>query len=187
MSDIISPRYLKSILPLFDTFWSIGAILLAVITYFVHTWKGIYLMITLPTIAYIISWCFLADSPRWHIKKGNITRATRIILQAAKTNSKSCIVRGDFIEGLAPDRFTAQKTIKSDTGLLSLWKLNRNFINIVCIHFIWGAVLTNFNGMLLNTRNFGAETLNRNVALTGGFHILFIKYSCFDYYYCSSF
>lgn len=167
--DIVSPRYLKTILPLFDSFWSIGAILLATITYFVHTWKGIYLTITLPTIAYIILWHFMPDSPRWHIKKGNIRQATRIILQAAQTNNKSCILHGDFIEGLSPDRFTPQN--QCDGGLLSLWKFDRNFINILFIHLVWGAVLTNFNGMLLNTRNLGAEALNRNVALTGGFQI----------------
>lgn len=166
--DIISPRYLKTIMPLFDSFWSIGAILLAAITYFVHTWKEIYLSITLPTILYIISWYFLADSPQWHIRKGNIAQATRIILEAAETNEKSAIINGDFIKGLAPNRFAPKKTDHSDSGLLSLWKCNRNFVNIVCIHLIWGAVLTNFNGMLLNTRNFGVDTLNRNVALTGG-------------------
>lgn len=166
VSDIISPRYLKTIMPLFDTFWSIGEILLAAITYFVHTWKDIYLTISLPTIAYIILWYFVADSPRWHIKKGNITLATKIILNAAETNNKSRILHGNFIAGLSADHF-APRTSPSDAGLLSLWKFNRNFVNIVFIHLIWGTVLTNFNGMLLNTRNFGAETLHRNVALTG--------------------
>lgn len=165
VADIIAPRYLKTILPLFDTFWSIGAILLATITYFVHTWRGIYLTITLPTIAYIALWYFLADSPQWHIRKGNISQATRIILEAAESNSRSSIVHGDFIEGISPHRFALKS--HTDAGWLSLWKCNRNFINIVFVHLIWGAVLTNFNGMLLNTRNFGADTLNRNVALTG--------------------
>lgn len=165
VADIIAPRYLKTILPLFDSFWSIGAILLATITYFVHTWRGIYLTITLPTIAYIMLWYFLADSPQWHLRKGNIRQATRIILEAAETNSRSSIVHGDFIESLSPQRFASKN--HTDAGLLSLWKCNRNFINVVFVHLIWGAVLTNFNGMLLNTRNFGADTLNRNVALTG--------------------
>lgn len=118
----------------------------------------------MPTFLYIGIWYFIADSPRWHLKKGNIAHATKILLGAAETNKKSCVVRGNFIEGLRPDRFTQQIKLE---GWCSLWRCNQNFVNIVCIHLIWGAILTNFNGMLLNTRNFGGAFVHRNVAMTG--------------------
>lgn len=179
VTDIIGPQHLKMVLPLFETFWSIGEISLAIITHFVHSWQGLYVAITLPTIAYMMLWYFLADSPRWHMQRGNRTHARKIISEAATINNKSSsILSNDFIDDVCivsndgcamKTRMpppTATTTEPNEDGFLSLWTCNR-CINMILIHAVWGAVLCNFNGMLLNTRNFGADTLNRNVALTG--------------------
>lgn len=133
---------------------------------FIHSWQNLYLAISLPTFAYIGLWYFIADSPRWYMRRGRIGHATKIILDAAVYNEKSKIVHGDFIESLKPERFLQNvESNRSDINWFRLWT-NGNFLNVLCVHLIWGTMTTNFNGMLLNSRSFGADKLHQTVAMT---------------------
>lgn len=165
--DIISPPYIQLILPLFDTFWSFGEIILSLIAYLVPTWREVYFAISFPTLGYIALWFFIPDSPRWHLRKGNLSHALKILTNGAEINKRLHIIQNDFIENLRIDQYT-QKKSTIDVNWFNLWK-NSNFLNILCVHLAWGGTLTNFNGMLLNTRNFGVDALHRNVFMTGKF------------------
>lgn len=164
MTDIIGPRYIRSILPLFETFWSIGELTMPLLLYSLDTWQHLFLAISLPsTVYFVICAIWLPDSPRWHMQNGNIAEAAEIISDAAVVNGKSCLVAADFIEGLRPERFT-QKPLESGSWT-ELWQLSS--LNIFCIHLVAGATLCAFNGMLLNARNLGADQMHVNIALTG--------------------
>lgn len=165
MTDVISLPYVQLILPFFDTFWSVGEITLSAIAYLVPTWREVYLAISLPTLLYVGLWFLIPDSPRWHLRKGNLSQAMKIITNAAEANQRMNLIHDNFVAELRSAQHAAQER-KPAANWFDLWR-GTNFVNILCIHLVWGATLTNFNGMLLNTRNFGADTLHRNVLMTG--------------------
>lgn len=158
VTDIVGKSHHKIVLPLFETFWSVGAILLPIIAHHAPTWKILYISITAPTIAYSILWFLIADSPIWHLEKGNKKRAMEIILDASTINKKSYLLPINFL-----DDIKEQKT--PNVQYFAMWR--QNFLNTFCIHIAWGVIITSFNGLLLNTRAFGRLDLHRNVMLTG--------------------
>lgn len=157
-------------LPVFETFWSIGELTMPILVYSMDSWDSYFLSIALPSIVYlIICFIWLPDSPRWHLQRGNIIKTAKIISDASIVNQAPCAVAGDFIEGLRPERFV--KDHKKSGSWRELWKTGT--LNIVCIHLIAGATLCTFNGMLLNVRNFGGDNLHINISLTGNLKRIF--------------
>lgn len=167
VSDITDGKYRTYVTCLFDTFWSIGVISMPVISYFTQSWRNTYLAISFPTCIYVMIWYFIADSPTWHIQKGNYDKATKILLEAAAINEHTHIIRTDlFAELREPKK-------RMDDGQQGRWQwcpfVNewRSFRNIICVHIAWGVFVTNVNGLFLNTRAFSNENLRWNVVMTG--------------------
>lgn len=162
MTDIVGKNYHRIILPLYETFWSIGVICLPLLATLTPTWKTLYIGITTPTIFYCIIWFFIADSPIWHLNRGNNKRAMEIVLDAAIINRKSYVLRVNLLEEVKIDSCKKQAENASYTDL---WR--KDFSNTFFIHIVWGVIITSHNGLLLNTRAFGRENLHRNIMLTG--------------------
>lgn len=166
VTDITGGKYRTYVTCLFDTFWSIGAIIMPIITYYAETWRNTYLAISLPTCAYVIGWFFIGDSPRWHMQMGNCERASRILITAATVNGKR--LRDDLYADLRET--PKMRSVGGDGGKWlwpQLWRDSRMRWNTVCVHVAWGVFITNLNGMLLNTRAFSNEAVRWNVAMTG--------------------
>lgn len=49
---------------MFEQFWSIGIILLPLVTW-LESWSLVYVAITLPTLALLVTYFWIPDSPRW--------------------------------------------------------------------------------------------------------------------------
>lgn len=162
MIDIIGKGYHKIVLPLFESFWSIGVILIPIIAHHSPSWKSLYISITVPTIAYLMVWFLIADSPIWHLCKGNKKRAIAIILDATTVNKKSYLLPNNFLDDLQVNKFNEKP---SHVKYFIMWR--ENFLNTFLIHVVWGVIITSFNGLLLNTRAFGTKDLHRNIMLTG--------------------
>lgn len=144
------------------------------ITYFVPTWREVYFAISLPTLGYIALWFLIPDSPRWHLRKGHFSHALKIITNGAEVNNRLHVMHENYVESLKIAQYVQERKSAEGGNWFDLWKTT-NLLNIVCAHLAWGGTLTNFNGMLLNTRNFGVDTLNQNVFLTGNcFNFCFI-------------
>lgn len=168
VSDITGGKHRTYVTCLFDSFWSIGVIIMPVISYYAGSWQNTYLAISLPTCGYIMVWHFIGDSPRWHLEKGNYAKATKILLEAAAVNGNACTSKNDLCTEI---RIRSKITDGSRDGQWlwpQLWSNRELLPNIICIHVAWGVFITNLNGLLLNTRAFGHDTFRWNVALTGG-------------------
>lgn len=153
---------------LFDTFWSIGAIIMPVISYYAGTWQNTYLSISLPTCGYIMVWYFIGDSPRWHLQNGNYAKAANILMEAAAFNGNACPSKDDLYTEIRMPNKVAEVNRDGGWLWLQLWSRRNTLLNIVCIHVAWGVFITNLNGLLLNTRAFGNDSVRWNVAMTGG-------------------
>lgn len=141
------------------------------ISYYAESWQNTYLAISLPTCAYVMVWYWMADSPRWHLQNGNYAKAADILMGASTINDKSRVIRTDLYAELREPKKIRDARGHSDDGWLwcQLWTDRKTLLNIICIHVAWGVFITNLNGLLLNTRAFGNDSVRWNVTMTGDF------------------
>lgn len=168
VTDITGGKYRTYVTCLFDAFWSIGAIIMPIITYYAESWRNTYLAISLPTCAYVIGWYFIGDSPRWHMQNGNYETASRILIEAATMNGQTDRLRDDlYVEMREPPKMKHETVDGDKWPWFRLWCNPDTRWNMLCIHVAWGVFITNLNGLLLNTRAFSNEAVRWNVAITG--------------------
>lgn len=147
------------------------------ISYYAESWQNTYLAISLPTCVYVMVWYWIGDSPRWHIQNGNYAKAAKILMEAATVNDKSRVVRMDvYAELREPKKIRVAGGNAADGWLWwQLWTDRRTVLNIICLHVAWGVFITNLNGLLLNTRAFGNDSVRWNVTMTGEFALSRVK------------
>uniref|UniRef100_U5EU46 Putative synaptic vesicle transporter svop n=1 Tax=Corethrella appendiculata TaxID=1370023 RepID=U5EU46_9DIPT len=67
-------------------FFSLGYILLALIAYHYRTWRSLQIVISLPTLLFLLYWKIAPESIRWLIANGKIDEAIILIKKIAKFN-----------------------------------------------------------------------------------------------------
>lgn len=156
---------------LFETFWGIGIILLPLVAHLFPSWRSIYLAISLPTVVYVLIWPWIPDSPRWHLRRNAINVTREILTNACHVNGRQYAMPYNLDNQLKLQAATCLKT--SDTwNWWSLWSDRRSVITMVSLHTAWAVYVTNYNGMLLNIRAFGRESLVENTIAAGASEIL---------------
>lgn len=168
VSDITGGKYRKSVICLFESFWGIGVILLPFIAYALPawSWKLIYLSISLPTVAYILIWPLIPDSPKWLLKHGEIDAAKSCLLHAIKLNGHTTKLPNNFDSFLQMEAAAYAKEPNPDAWL-SLWSSRKQILMMFALHTAWAVDVTNYNGMLLNIRAFGRTYLMLNTVICG--------------------
>lgn len=170
VTDITGNTYRTISICLFETFWSIGVILLPLIAYINPSWSSIYLMMSLPTVLYIPFWLLIPDTPRWFLRKGQIDAAVEIIRKAVSVNNTEHLLPNDLRTRLTDQISLDVKELSSMSGdWWSLWKGPRAILYMISVHIAWAVYVTNYNGMLLNVKAFGREYLAVNTIAFGEF------------------
>lgn len=62
----------------------IGWMLMAIITYYVRTWKGFGVVLAIPTLISLSYVFWLPESPKWLISAGRLDEACDVMTSAAK-------------------------------------------------------------------------------------------------------
>lgn len=165
--DITGGKYRTKSVCLFETFWSLGVIVLPLLAFFCPDWSNLYLLISLPTIMYIGLWFLIPDSPRWFIKKGRLEEAKAILLDGVRYNKGETVPK-DFEERLAQECASSEKAaLMISPSWWSIWKGAKAARTVIVVHFAWAVYVTNYNGMLLNVKAYGRDLLSYNTIIMG--------------------
>lgn len=141
-------------------FFSIGFLLIAALAYFVHDWRQLDVLVTLPGMLYLPYWWFIPESARWLISKGRLDEARLIIEAVAKENKVT--LEGDVLqELLTPSREEEEKR-KIESGgpkpsLLELFRHPNLFKKSLIIFWLWFVVSLTYYGLSWNTSNLGGN------------------------------
>lgn len=132
-------------------------------------------MISLPTILYIPLWWFIADTPRWYLRKGRVGEAAAIIKHAISVNNtkhaSSAMTEPELEQHLMKHMESSSKE-EPPAKWHSLWTDRGTVVSIIAVHFAWAVYVTNYSGMLLNVRAFGREHLSFNTSILGEYFFL---------------
>eukprot|EP00099_Drosophila_melanogaster_P023164 NP_650849.1 uncharacterized protein Dmel_CG4462 [Drosophila melanogaster] len=169
-ADITAGMHRIGAIILYDTFWSIGVILLPGLSSFFNSWSLIYVGITFPTIMLILLLYWTPDSPRWLLRHAadrfSIDNVEQILREGAAINDRSFKIPPDFRQQLEQlsERLKAQPPPAPWT---ELWKGKRAKTHMVAAHLALAFFVINFMGMLLNIRSFGRDYLVPNTIAMG--------------------
>lgn len=175
VADITAGMHRIGAIILYDTFWSIGVILLPGLSSFFNSWSLIYVGITFPTIMLILLLYWTPDSPRWLLRHAadrfSIDNVEQILREGAAINDRSFKIPPDFRQQLEQlsERLKAQPPPAPWT---ELWKGKRAKTHMVAAHLALAFFVINFMGMLLNIRSFGRDYLVPNSIAMGELGVL---------------
>ncbi|KAH8343843.1 hypothetical protein KR059_011925 [Drosophila kikkawai] len=169
-ADITAGMHRIGAIILYDTFWSIGVILLPGLSSFFNSWSLIYVGITFPTVMLIVLLYWTPDSPRWLLRHAvdrvSIDNVEEIIREGAAINDRTFKIPPDFRQQLEQlsERLKSQPP---PAPWRELWQGKRAKTHMVAAHLALAFFVINFMGMLLNIRSFGRDYLVPNTIAMG--------------------
>ncbi|BFF89374.1 solute carrier family 22 member 13 [Drosophila madeirensis] len=169
-ADITAGMHRIGAIILYDTFWSVGVILLPGLSSFFNSWSLIYVGITFPTIMLIVLLYWTPDSPRWLLKHAvdrfSIDNVEQIVREGAAINDRTFKIPPDFRQQLdqLSERLKAQPP---PAPWKELWVGKRAKTHMIAAHLALAFFVINFMGMLLNIRSFGRDYLVPNTIAMG--------------------
>ncbi|KAM8705372.1 hypothetical protein ACLKA7_009782 [Drosophila subpalustris] len=177
LTDITAGKYRQGVLLLYETFWSLGVILLPAIAAGANSWRQIVVGITTLPLLIVLLLPWLPDSPRWQLQRfvstdDAVDCVMELLLKAASINDRRCKVPHDLAAQLERlgDRLRAQPP---PARWLELWHGHkRATIHMMATHMALATFLIGHMGLLLNIRSFGRDYLSPNTIVIGLVEIL---------------
>ncbi|XP_004535657.1 solute carrier family 22 member 8 [Ceratitis capitata] len=165
LMDITAGRTKTIVTTLSELFWGIGLILLPGISIFFDSWSYLYLAISASVIILIFVHKWIADSPRWLLRRNKLDRALEQLLHSAALNHQSIPL--DLEQKLAAFAKQLQQDTTKATRYWSIWDKTTDRKYIFCIHGVWVGTIILHNVTLLMIRTMGMEYIHVNTVCMG--------------------
>nr|XP_006978087.1 solute carrier family 22 member 3 [Peromyscus maniculatus bairdii] len=88
VTEIVGSKQRRIVGIVVQMFFTLGIILLPGIAYFIPSWQGIQLAISLPSFLFLLYYWVVPESPRWLITRKEGEKALQILRHVAKCNGK---------------------------------------------------------------------------------------------------
>ncbi|XP_034115225.2 LOW QUALITY PROTEIN: solute carrier family 22 member 3 [Drosophila albomicans] len=176
-TDITSGKYRQGVLLLYETFWSLGIIVLPAIAVGAHSWRQIYIGITSLPFIIVLLLPWLPDSPRWQLQRSvsldaAVEHVMNLLHYAASINDRNSKIPYDLeiqLQHLG-EKLRAQPP---PARWLELWHGHKRAkLHMLATHMALATFLIGHMGLLLNIRSFGRDYLSPNTMVVGVFEIL---------------
>ncbi|CAN0916903.1 Organic cation/carnitine transporter 4 [Linum grandiflorum] len=151
-------------------FFSSGIALLSAVAYFVRPWRLLYLVSSVPSVAYlVVALPFISESPRWYLVRGRVEEAMKVMRAIAQSNGND--IPNDVILTIHEDtKITTGKTDEKKEGEITTGTLidvirspvtRTRLLTSIAVSFLSSTV---YYGLSLNVVNLNTN-LYVNVAV----------------------
>lgn len=141
ITEIVGVEYRRTVGILYQTFFSVGILLLPLIAYFVTDWRWFQVIISIPYFVFLSYYWFVPESPRWLLSQNKTAKAVEITEGIAKENKMTL---SKNIETLADDN--ADCTTASFMDLIRTPKMRKHtFI----LSFNWFTSAVVYQGLIM--------------------------------------
>ncbi|XP_073819661.1 solute carrier family 22 member 3-like [Musca autumnalis] len=179
VNDITSGKERTIINILSELFASIALILLPGVHMYCDSWTHLYIVISSSLLLFIIPQRFITDSPRWHLKQGNLDETLKILTQAAAINCRK--IPNDVLSRL--EQKSWQMRNSRSPSYWSIWdgKTPRRFIFM--LHWNWSVSVVIYTVMILMIRLLGVKYMHVNTFCLGFAEMLGIAMGLYMFLY----
>uniref|UniRef100_A0A673X2N0 Solute carrier family 22 member 3 n=1 Tax=Salmo trutta TaxID=8032 RepID=A0A673X2N0_SALTR len=89
ITELVGVEYRRTVGVIYQMFFSVGILILPLISYFITDWRWLQVVITAPYILFLSYYWFIPESPRWLLSQHNAKKAVEITEAIAKENKKT--------------------------------------------------------------------------------------------------
>ncbi|BES88423.1 Organic cation transporter [Nesidiocoris tenuis] len=148
--ELVGPNYRSFVTVMTCLFYTLGLMLLAVVTYLVRDWRLLAFVTSLPFILYYVYWWFLPESPRWLLAKGRFEESLKILEHLARVNKKE--LPPSFKQKLRQRMMmhrtlSEEKKMKEGPGITALFRTPNMRLKTLLITLNWFANETVYVGL----------------------------------------
>ncbi|XP_045766958.1 carcinine transporter [Maniola jurtina] len=86
--ELAGPNYRSFVTVMTCIFYTLGLILLSIVTYVLRDWRSLALATSVPFFFYYLYWFVLPESPRWLLMRERLEEANSILKTIARVNGK---------------------------------------------------------------------------------------------------
>ncbi|CAH1644866.1 unnamed protein product [Spodoptera littoralis] len=86
--ELAGPNYRSFVTVMTCVFYTLGLILLSVVTYLLRDWRSLALATSVPFFFYYFYWFVLPESPRWLLMRERLEEANSVLKTIARVNGK---------------------------------------------------------------------------------------------------
>ncbi|XP_077977092.1 organic cation transporter protein-like [Glandiceps talaboti] len=161
VTELVGPSKRTICGMVYNVFFGIGYMLLALFAYFIRTWWILQLVLTVPSILFVSYWWVIPESPRWLLSAGKDRKALKIIEKFATVN-KVVLPEDIFDESWKPSIEDEQRR-KEETAsgsrflVFELFRLPNMRKKTLILVYNWIANTLVYYGLSFNTSNLGGN------------------------------
>lgn len=86
--ELVGPNYRSFVTTMTCTFYTVGIMMLAGVTYLIRDWVTMGMVTSIPFLLYYGYILVLPESPRWLLAKGRLEEALKVLEEMARVNQK---------------------------------------------------------------------------------------------------
>ncbi|XP_061602745.1 solute carrier family 22 member 2-like [Cololabis saira] len=86
ITELVGVEYRRTVGVLYQMFFSVGILLLPLLSYYITDWRWLQVAITVPYIIFLSYYWFIPESPRWLLSQNKKEEAVKITEAIAKEN-----------------------------------------------------------------------------------------------------
>lgn len=152
-SEIFEPKTRVMALQIAQALFGVGQALLAILGYYIKSWRVLGAILALPTAIGFFVPIFMDESARWLICQNRLKEADAVLHKIAKQNGKS-------FRGLEFHGFTEtdeDKTEKPDNGVMGLFRTPRMRLRTLNLFYQWFMLSGVYYGLSMNATSLGGN------------------------------
>ncbi|XP_062406914.1 solute carrier family 22 member 2 [Sardina pilchardus] len=89
ITELVGVEYRRTVGVLYQMFFSVGILILPLISYYITDWRWLQVVITVPYIIFLSYYWFIPESPRWLLSQNQSSKAVVITEAMAKENRRT--------------------------------------------------------------------------------------------------
>ncbi|CAL1284208.1 unnamed protein product [Larinioides sclopetarius] len=159
LAEIVSSEYRSIYCFTYKYGFTLGLMLLPLISWLIPNWFWLHLIFTLPWVSLLCVFWILPETPRWLLTNGKLTELEKLLLYAAKKNRKDMkkakLQISDFIAHHSQELLMKEDKEEKATVLDLLSPRIRK--NTIIIFFSWFINSYIFYVLLWNTNDLGGD------------------------------
>ncbi|XP_055468964.1 solute carrier family 22 member 7 [Psammomys obesus] len=144
-------------------FWTVGALLLALVGYLIRSWRWLLLAVTLPCVLGIISIWWVPESARWLLTQGRVEEAKTYLFRCARLNGKP--IGEDRLSQEALNRVVTMEQVLRRPSYLDLFRTRQLRHISLCFMVLWFGVNFSYYGLTLDLSGLGLTVYQTQLLL----------------------